>query len=340
VISRFREITVAVLGDFVADEYVYGETERVSREAPVLIVKWEGSELKLGCAGNAAANVRALGARVRAVGVTGAPSEADAGRRLRVLLRDAGIDDEHVVTAPGRPTETKTRILAGGKSTRRQQVLRLDRPAGALGPLVEQKVVRALRAAAQHADAVLVSDYGGGVCTPAVVAAACALARRVPVLVDSRYHIERYRGATAAKPNEPELQTATGLVLDGSLTALERAGRKLQREMRLKALLVTLGRNGAALFRPRAPTVRLPQYGGKEAVDVTGAGDTVMAAFTLGYSASRDFALAARIANVAGGLKVGKFGTATVSNEELAAAWALAGGAAHGSGAEQDHHAS
>jgi rfaE bifunctional protein kinase chain/domain len=332
VVPRFRELTVAVLGDFVADEYVYGETERVSREAPVLIVKWEADEQKLGCAGNAAANVRALGARVIAVGATGAD---DAARGLRALLRERGIDDDHLVTAHGRPTETKTRILAGGKSTRRQQVLRLDRPAGALAQAAEQKVIRALRGAAAHADAVLVSDYGGGVCTPAVVAAACALARKLPVMVDSRYGIARYRGATAAKPNEPELQTATGLVLDGGSTALENAARKLLREMALKALLVTLGRNGAALFRPRAPTFRIPPHGSREAVDVAGAGDTVMAAFTLGYTASRDFALAARIANVAGGLKISKFGTATVSAQELSAAWDA--GASHG--AEQGHHA-
>lgn len=324
IVERLRGRTVAVVGDLVADEYVYGQTDRISREAPVLIVRWEADEVKLGSAGNAAANLRALGARVILVGLVGAD---EMGRRLRRLAVDAGIDDAGLVAAPGRRTETKTRILAGGKNTTRQQMLRVDRGNdGPVGPAVEQKLLRALSAALARADALLVSDYGGGVMTPLVSRLAVDAARNLPVCVDSRYALRSFKGATVLKPNEPELEAATGVRTGGDLGALEKAGRTFLAEMECEALLVTRGRAGMALFQPGKATEHIPVHGKEDAVDVTGAGDTVVATFTLALAAGADMLSAARLANVAGALVVQKPGTATVSPAELLGELGGAGG--------------
>lgn len=315
IVERFTGRTIVVVGDLVADEYIYGQTDRISREAPVLIVRYEADEVKLGCAGNAAANLRALGAKVLPVGLVGAD---DMGKRLRKLAGEAGMDDRHIVVAPGRRTESKTRILAGGKNTTRQQMLRVDRANdGPIGPAVEQKLLRALVAAIEKADAVLVSDYGGGVLTALVAQLAVDAAPRMPVCVDSRYGIRSFQGATVVKPNEPELEAATGVRTGGDPGLLERAGRELLAALHSGAVLVTRGRSGMALFAPGVPTDHIPAHGAADAVDVTGAGDTVIAALTLALAAGADMLSAARLANVAGALVVQKPGTATVSQDEL-----------------------
>ena len=166
-LGRFSRARVLVLGDLVADEYVYGETDRISREAPVLIVRHERSELKPGCGGNVVANLCALGARVRAVGLLGDDAP---GARLRAALRECGADDRGVLVARGKPTATKMRILAGGKNTRRQQMLRLDRDGpGSPDAALTGKLVAEVRRSAARSDAVLVSDYGGGLVAPPLV---------------------------------------------------------------------------------------------------------------------------------------------------------------------------
>ena len=318
ILDRFAGARIAVLGDLVADEFVYGETDRVSREAPVLIVRYESGELKPGCAANAVANLCALGAQVQPIGLVG---DDETGRGLRALLEEAGADVSCVLTAEGRQTATKTRVLAGGKNTRRQQMIRIDRDGpGAPPPALLAKLLKALKAAAASADALLVSDYGLGLLAPPLVEAACALSgagRRV--CVDSRFGLAQYRGVTLAKPNEVELEQATGRKIGDDPAALEEAGRELLRSLRSAALLVTRGRSGMALLRPGAPTALIPPHGSRDAVDVTGAGDTVMAASTLALACEADALDAARLANVAGALKVQKTGTATVSLDELRA---------------------
>jgi rfaE bifunctional protein kinase chain/domain len=313
-LARFSGATVAVLGDLVADEYVLGETDRVSREAPVLIVRYERSELKPGCAANAIANLCALGARVRPVGLVG---DDAVGERLVRLLAQAGADVSGILVAEGRPTASKMRILAGGKNTRRQQIVRLDRdgPAAPAGALLG-RLKAALAAASSGADALLVSDYGLGLLEP-LRPAVLRLGRSLPLCVDARYDLRAYRGAALLKPNEIELEQAAGRPLGGDLLLLERAGRALCSAQRAGALLVTRGRNGMALLQPGEPTALLPAHGDHEAVDVTGAGDTVMATTTLGLACGAGALLAARLANVAGALVVQKPGTATVGAAEL-----------------------
>ena len=322
-LARCAGKRIAVVGDLVADEFVYGETERISREAPVLIVRHQSAELKPGCAANAVLNLCALGARVTVVGIVGGD---DLGRRLRSLLRDGGCEDAGVFAVDGAPTASKMRVLAGGKNTRRQQMIRIDRDGpGAPGPQLTQKLLDALTAAARGCDAVLVSDYGLGLLSPVLIDAIRSLASQGRIVcVDARYGLAQYRGVTLAKPNEPELEQAVGRALGDDPVALDEAGRELQKTLRAQALLVTRGHNGMALLRPGAPTALLPVHGSAEAVDVTGAGDTVMAATTIAMAGGADPLEAMRLANVAGALKVQKSGTATVPAEELRAELARA----------------
>ena len=315
-LPAFARSEVVVVGDFVADEYVFGETERISREAPVLIVRYESSELKAGGAGNAAQNLAALGVKVRALGVVG---DDALGTALLDELEGGGIDVGGILRVKGRATEAKTRILAGGRSTRRQQMIRLDR--ASRDPL-PAAVVRKLAAQAarlgRRAGAVLASDYGSGVNGAEVIEALRRVHQAgVPVCVDSRYALTQFKGLTMVKPNEVELEAASGLSL-GAPNGLERAARALLRKISCEVLLVTRGRHGMSVFRPGQPPVHLAAHGGLDAVDVTGAGDTVAAAFTAGLAAGGDFLAAARLANVAGALQVQKLGTATVSRSELA----------------------
>ena len=310
----FPRRRVLVVGDLVADHYIYGQTDRVSREAPVLIVNHESSEVKLGGGANAAANARSLGGQVSAVGVVG---RDEMGQQLRRLFKGAGISLQ-AATAPGVQTETKTRILAGGLNTTRQQMLRLDR--GNKGPLparVRLELVRLVAEAARSADAVVVSDYGAGVVGAELRQQLRKLAADgLPVCADSRYQLRELRGLTACKPNEPELEALTGRRIL-TFADLAAAGREARKLLQCRALLVTRGRSGMAVFGQGDEPELIPVHGSEEAVDVTGAGDTVVAAFALALAAGAGFHDAARLANVAGGLVVMKQGTATVSRAEL-----------------------
>ncbi|MBS1108963.1 MAG: PfkB domain protein, partial [Anaeromyxobacteraceae bacterium] len=235
-LQKFSRSRVVVVGDFVADEYVYGETERISREAPVLIVRFERSELAPGGAGNAAQNLASLGVEVRAVGLVGHDA---LGSRLLGVLRAGSVDVRGIQRLRGRATEAKTRILAGGRSTRRQQMLRVDRTPEPVPPAVERRLIADLRRAARGATAVLASDYGSGVLSPRVVEALRGLRRSgIPVCVDSRYALNAFSGLTMLKPNEPELEAATG-IRASTPEGLSRAARSLLRRLGCETLLVT-----------------------------------------------------------------------------------------------------
>jgi rfaE bifunctional protein kinase chain/domain len=317
-IAALRGRTVAVLGDVVADEFVYGRVARVSREAPVLILEYDSTEILPGAAGNAANNVAALGGRAALASVVG--RDEPATRLLKSLHRR--VDTRALVRAPGRRTAVKTRILAGGIHSAKQQVVRIDRGVNQKAdPKARQAFERAALAVIGRADAVLVSDYGSGLVTPAVVSRLRAALKRaghpIPVLVDSRYALLQYRGLTACTPNESEVEQALGIQVNDNLQVLERAGRTILEQTKVKAVLITRGSRGMALFVPGAATVHIPIYGSDEIADVTGAGDTVMATLALALAAGATFEQAARLANYAGGLVVMKRGTATVSAGEL-----------------------
>jgi rfaE bifunctional protein kinase chain/domain len=309
-----------VLADLVADEFLYGRVQRVSREAPVLILQYDSTDVRLGGGANAAHNIRTLGGTPVPVGVVG---RDDHGRRLRGLLRDTGISVTRVASDPGYVTPVKTRILAGGVHSTKQQMVRIDKATrlSARSP-VRRSVLASLRALRERVDAVLVSDYGFGLLTPELVQASVALARQrdVPVTVDSRFALLGFRGMTAVTPNEPEVEAALGITIGNDRRRLESAGRTLLRRLGVKACLITRGSDGMALFEPGRPTLHVPIHGSDQVADVTGAGDTVIATFTLALAAGASPREAALLANYAGGIVVMKRGTATVSAAELDAA--------------------
>ena len=338
-IARFSRARVVVSGDLIADEFLYGQVERVSREAPVLILKYDTTEVLPGGAGNAANNAAALGARVRVVGIVGRDGP---GQRLLQVM-PARANTRGVVRLAGYVTPVKTRVLAGGVHSAKQQVVRIDRTGPGLTPrqraAVTRKIEDALATALGDADVVIVSDYGSGLYTPELIARAEAKAAarsghprkpstphggdptyvgRVPmILVDSRYGLAGFRGITACTPNESEVEAVLGVTIGDDPVALEKAGRALLRKLQSRAVLVTRGSRGMALFEPGRPTDHIPIVGSDQIADVTGAGDTVIATFALALASGATFGEAARLANYAGGLVVMKRGTATVSAAEL-----------------------
>ena len=322
-VDGFASRRVVIIGDVIADEFIYGEVARVSREAPVLILKYDATEMVAGGAGNAANNVAALGGRAALVGLVGGDAE---GRRLLASFH-RGVSRAHVVRAREYRTPVKTRILAGGVHAARQQVVRIDREAGwPLDPAISAALAKKIAPALDDCDAVLLSDYGSGLITPALAAtvrdivARRARRRPVPVLLDSRYRLVDYRGLTTCTPNESEVEQVLGIRINDDPDALERAGRLLLRRTGMQAVLITRGSRGMALFQPKQATIHIPIFGSDEVADVTGAGDTVIAAFGLALAAGASFYEAARLANYAGGLVVMKRGTATVSAAELGVA--------------------
>jgi rfaE bifunctional protein kinase chain/domain len=321
VVEAFAGRRVLVIGDLIADEFIYGEVARVSREAPVLILKYDATEVVPGGAGNAANNVAALGARALLAGMVGTDPE---GKRLLAGFGRT-VDTRQVVRARHYRTPVKTRILAGGVHSAKQQVVRIDREtdwplAASVSRTFEAQLSRALA----ECDAVLLSDYGSGLVTPALAAAVRrAVARRargsaIPIVVDSRYRLLDYKGLTACTPNESEVERALGVVIDDDLDLLEKAGRTVLRRTGMQAVLITRGSRGMALFQPNQPTIHVPISGSDEVADVTGAGDTVIATLTTALAAGASFHEAARLANYAGGIVVMKRGTATVAAGELA----------------------
>jgi rfaE bifunctional protein kinase chain/domain len=314
-VRTFRGRRIAIVADLVADEFVTGDVERVSREAPVLILQFQRSELRLGGGANAVHNIRTLGGEPVPLGAVG---RDDTGRALLKLLAKSGIDARHVVRVTGYETPRKTRIWAGGTHATKQQIVRIDRTRPLANPReVEALAVREL-ARIRDVDGVLVSDYGLGLVTEGLLRAAVKFARahRAPITADSRHALLGLSGVTAVTPNEPEVEEALGVPIGHDRAGLERAGKRLQARLRA-SVLITRGSDGMALFEAGAPPRHLPVFGSDEVADVTGAGDTVIATFTLALAAGAPVSEAALLANIAGGLVVMKRGTATVSAREL-----------------------
>jgi rfaE bifunctional protein kinase chain/domain len=322
--SRLRSLVrswqgkrVLVLGDVVADEHVVGRPRGVAREAPVLVLQHLESALFPGGATNVAANAAALGAAVSICGVVG---DDEIGRRLVARLREAGMACDGVFVDPSRPTTTKTRIWAGGAQQQVQQLLlRLDRlERNAVSAGVTERMAGYVRAALPRVDALLISDYENGVIHPALIEASLppALARGTLVAVDSHGDLIRFRGAALFTPNQPEAEAAAGRAF-ASLADLEAAGRELVGRLEAQAVLITRGREGMTLIPRAGAPLHLPAVRDVAAVDPTGAGDTVAAAFTLAAAAGGTYSEAAALANLAGGIAVSRVGTATTSAADL-----------------------
>lgn len=320
-VENFSKQTIAVLADFVADKFVFGEISRVSREAPVLILRHRETQLVPGGGANAANNLADLGARVLPVGVLG---DDEAGRELFEYFRRKSVDVSGILRVRGWTTPVKTRYLAGWTHTTRQQVLRVDHEPGAPLAFTAQKTVLGkVTQRIRKAGALLASDYGFGAVTPqALRSLRRSGGRELKITLDSRYALGDYRGAgvTAATPNEPELEALyhTRIGIDSS--KLQKLALQTVRSLGLEALVVTRGKDGMAVFERGAKPKSIPIFGSEEAADVTGAGDTVIAVFTLASAAGANVMEAAELANYAAGIVVMKRGTATVRRDELLAA--------------------
>jgi D-glycero-beta-D-manno-heptose-7-phosphate kinase len=317
IVEAFPQVTVTVLGDLVADEFVFGEISRVSREAPVLILKHRERIALPGGGANAIYNLAELGVNVLPVGVVG---EDEAGKLLLQQFKKKHIPVTGILRDKNYSTVTKTRILAGMAHTWRQQVVRIDRePSGELSRHLTRELILASREYAKASDALLVSDYGYGTATPQILDAVRQKSRLddIPVTLDSRYRLLEFSGITAATPNEAEVEEALRTRVGQDWRNLVDAGEEVMRRMKLDSLVVTRGRDGMVAFTRRHKPADIPCYGSEEVTDVTGAGDTVIATFTAALGAGASAEEAAQLANYAGGIVVMKRGTATVSRSEL-----------------------
>ena len=313
-VENFEKARVAVVGDIVADIYIFGKPNKLSREAPVIVVRYEGEKLVPGSAANTAHNLMTLGATVYPIGVVGNDPPGNAVIEFfdGPLARTDGI----IVDESGH-TVTKTRIMAGDLHTTKQQVIRIDRePVEPISRDVENRIVERLEAIVPEVDGIIVSDYDYGVVCPRVAELLRGVAGEKVVIVDSHSRINEITGVSLATPNESEVEAATGIKIESDSDAIT-AGQRLLDQTGNAALLITRGNRGMMLFERGVPVEKIPVCGGDEIVDVSGAGDTVAAAVTLGLVAGGTFLQAANLANFAAGIVVMKSGTATTTREEI-----------------------
>lgn len=310
-LDRFRHSRVLVLGDVMVDEYVWGTVSRISPEAPVPVVAVNSESVRVGGAANVAANIAALGGDVRIVGVVGNDGPAE---RLTHELEQAGVKADGLIVDGTRPTTIKSRVVAGS-----QHIVRFDRESDVpLDRAIRARILQRVTDDLPHADALLISDYAKGVVSPALVRGILALAGRLKkvVAVDPKVqHLPLFRGVTVVAPNHHEAAAAVRVLVRGDADLL-RVGRLLLRRLGAQAVLITRGERGMSLFESGKPVVHIPTFA-REVYDVTGAGDTVMAALSLALAAGASMHEAAILANYAAGVVVGKRGTATVSRKEL-----------------------
>lgn len=324
-LDSFARLRILVVGDMVLDQFLIGVSSRVSREAPVLILRHSHTENVPGGAGNAAANLRALGAEVIPAGLIGTDENGD------LLLQDLerrGIRTDGLQRIDGAQTTTKTRIMGGLPHSPAQQIVRIDREFHTpLRPEQENSLLHFIEHHLGECHGVLLSDYGYNTVTSSVCDSIRALCRQqsIPIVTDSRFRLRWFHDITALTPNITEVEEACGIRFGQDLEALRRTATEMIRDQRLEALLVTRGKFGMILYDKEGNIDEIPVYGTDQVADVTGAGDTVISAFTLALSAGATLGQAARLSNFAGGIVVMKHGTATVSAEELWEAIRLAG---------------
>jgi rfaE bifunctional protein kinase chain/domain len=311
-LERFKGKKICVVGDIIADVYILGKPYRLSREAPVVVVKHEEEKVFPGSAGNTINNLLALGAEVFPFGFVG---KDPAGEKLiEYFSRYGTIDMTGLIRHDGE-TVTKTRILAGDRHTSKQQVIRIDKDSNRPVSEAERSLLMGrLKKAGPRMDGFIVSDYGHGAIDEEVIGYVRGMAKTKPVVGDSRYNLRAFAGITLITPNESEAYTLCSL---GEGHDIEEAGQKIMGFMDLRALLITRGNKGMSLFLKDGKVHHIPISGKDDVTDVTGAGDTVCAAATLALAGGADFYTASRIANYAAGVVVMKRGTATASIEEL-----------------------
>lgn len=310
-IDQFSQARVLVIGDLTLDEFLTGQVERLSREAPVLILRHEETRQIPGGGANAVYNLAKLGAKVKVAGLVGKDSQ---GQALKDIFVAAGIEITGIFSDPQRPTVTKTRISGHARQSVTQQIVRVDRKSDALPtPELQQQLAEYVQKSVGEVDAVVCSDYGDGVLTPSVIAA--ALSANL-VVVDTQTLLQRYATATLFTPNLPEAEQAVGYSID-TPEKLQKAGQDLLKLTQAKYILITRGDEGMSLFGHAGEVEHIPAFNRTDVFDVTGAGDTVVAALTLGLCAGATVWEAMVLGNLAASLVVRQFGTATTSPTQM-----------------------
>ncbi len=316
-VDGFARKKIAVWGDFILDEYIFGNTRRISREAPVLILDYKKKEFSLGGAGNSVLNLKALGADPYPIGVVGSD---DSGQRILQILKKKGVSTEYIIKEKKYKTPVKTRILAGEETARKQQILRIDREGKVPDSNeLKQKIQKTLKDAQKKISALLISDYNYFTVKEDLFNHILPSLKKknIPVTLDSRFRLLNFKGITVSTPNESEVEEALQIEINDDNQLLKQAGRLLLRKTQSSALLITRGSKGMVLFEEKKAPFSISICGTTDIVDVTGAGDTVISVFTLALACGSTFREAAMLANYAGDIVVMKKGTATLSAQEL-----------------------
>ena len=315
-LKNFSKINILIIGDMVADVYLKGNISRVSREAPVLVLEHAGEKVVPGGAANVVHNVATLGGQAFAVGLIG---NDKAGSGLRDILNDKNVDTTGLIVEENRPTITKTRIIAGGSATVSQQIVRIDQEMKS--PILsqtEESFINILKQVIDKIDAVVLSDYGSGMLSDKIrsfIIESCQ-EKNIKTIVDSRYDILKFNGVSFVKQNEAEAAKAVGFELT-SEDAVVTAGKILLEKLQAEGIIISRGEQGMSLIQDNGEIHHIPVVDKSEVFDVSGAGDTAVAAFILAIASGAKPVEATKIANFAAGIAVRKLGTATVSNEEL-----------------------
>ena len=315
-LKKFNKINILIIGDMVADVYLKGNISRVSREAPVLVLEHAGEKVVPGGAANVVHNVATLGGQAFAVGLIGADK---AGGGLRDILNDKNVETTGLIAEENRPTITKTRIIAGGSATVSQQIVRIDQEMKS--PILsqtEESFINILKQVIDKIDAVVLSDYGSGMLSDKIrsfIIESCQ-EKNIKTIVDSRYDILKFEGVSFVKQNEAEAAKAVGFELT-SEDAVVTAGKILLEKLQAEGIIISRGEQGMSLIQDNGEIHHIPVVDKSEVFDVSGAGDTAVAAFILAIASGAKPVEATKIANFAAGIAVRKLGTATVSNEEL-----------------------
>ena len=315
-LKKFNKINILIIGDMVADVYLKGNISRVSREAPVLVLEHAGEKVVPGGAANVVHNVATLGGQAFAVGLIG---NDKAGSGLRDILNDKNVDTTGLIVEENRPTITKTRIIAGGSATVSQQIVRIDQEMKS--PILsqtEKNLINILNQVIDKIDAVVLSDYGSGMLSDKIrnfIIKSCQ-EKNIKTIVDSRYDILKFEGVSFVKQNEAEAAKAVGFELTNE-DAVVTAGKILLEKLQAEGIIISRGEQGMSLIQDNGEIHHIPVVDKSEVFDVSGAGDTAVAAFILAIASGAKPVEATKIANFAAGIAVRKLGTATVSNEEL-----------------------
>lgn len=313
-LEDFAQARVLVVGDLALDEFLTGQVERISREAPVLIIRHETTRQTPGGGANAVYNLAKLGAKVKVAGFVGKDAQGEA---LQGIFEATGIDTSGLLIDPDRPTVTKTRIAGHSRQSVTQQIVRVDRKSDRLpNPDKQLQLAEKIQHQLDRVDAVVCSDYGEGVFTPPVIETALSHSRTI---VDAQKGLQRFSGAMLFTPNLPEAEQAVGYTVNNSQT-LTKVGFDLLKLTNAQQILITRGDDGMSLFDHTGVEAHIPAFNRTDVFDVTGAGDTVVAALTLSLCRGASFWEAAVLGNLAASIVVRKFGTATTTPDEMNAA--------------------